>query len=551
MQASEEFEWDAFVSHAFEDKEPFVVPLVADLQRYGLKIWFDEFTLHIGSSLRESIDNGLAKSRFGIVILSHPFFAKNWPKKELNGLFSRQVNGCDLILPVWHGLTKEDILRYSPLLSDMVAAKSSDGIAAVARQLVQVIRPTAFQFETSSTDAQNAVTRMREQLKDKHPYLDCRITLGPQEMDPLKTMARLPKPGMVASSSQEGMRVELFATDADRYNRNPLSFNVRMTAEAWNKLQESQRQGRSVELGPGEILEFSSDLLQSITPAADISSSRLIVGPCAELMQRRFRFKLTFALGPEREEFPYVEFEMVQPGQEEIVIRSTAPPMPLQLTLTLNLAGKPSGFHARYAYLGHEIRKIYKTHRALELMLNGGTLEIVDLESDHALGVLHSARVSAAPKPAELYLNKLITALYDIAVACNETITWPTKVTTDDRVRVELLHEIVRTGQVSIPADDITITVLPSPYLNFEDAMREHPMLCVTQAEAPEFATLFGRTFDVGPYSVVVQPREFDITVAEGQPDSRVVRIVPAQPLIYQFERFCKDRDNSPDRKAV
>ena len=92
---------------------------MAELQKYGLKIWFDKFTLRVGSSLRQSIDEGLAKSRFGIVALSHAFFAKNWPQKELNALFSRRVDGRELILPIWHELTKEDILRYSPLVSDL------------------------------------------------------------------------------------------------------------------------------------------------------------------------------------------------------------------------------------------------------------------------------------------------------------------------------------------------------------------------------------------------------------------------------------------------
>jgi len=137
------FEWDAFISHASEDKISFVEPLVAELQKYGLKIWFDKFTLRVGSSLRESIDEGLAQSRYGVVVLSHAFFAKNWPKKEINGLFSRQADGQDVILPVWHDLTKEDLLQHSPLLSDIFAVKSSDGLAEIARSLVQVIRPEA------------------------------------------------------------------------------------------------------------------------------------------------------------------------------------------------------------------------------------------------------------------------------------------------------------------------------------------------------------------------------------------------------------------------
>ena len=55
MRASDEFDWDAFVSHASEDKDSFVVPLVTELQKYGLKIWFDQFTLRVGSSLHQVV----------------------------------------------------------------------------------------------------------------------------------------------------------------------------------------------------------------------------------------------------------------------------------------------------------------------------------------------------------------------------------------------------------------------------------------------------------------------------------------------------------------
>ena len=53
--------WDAFVSHASEDKEAFVRPLAVALRTLGLEIWFDEFTLVPGMSLSRSIDKGLEK----------------------------------------------------------------------------------------------------------------------------------------------------------------------------------------------------------------------------------------------------------------------------------------------------------------------------------------------------------------------------------------------------------------------------------------------------------------------------------------------------------
>jgi hypothetical protein len=544
MQTSKEFEWDAFVCYASEDKAALVAPLVAELQKYGLKIWFDTFILRVGSSLRESIDKGLAKSRFGIVVLSHAFFAKNWPQQELNALFSRQVSGHDVILPVWHDLTNEDLLHYSPLMSDKVAAKSSDGIIQVARVLVQVVRPTAFQFETSRADAQRAADRVREQLKDKHPNLDCRVTVGPQDLDPMRTMAKIPEPGVVASSAQDGIRFGVFATDREAYNQNPLSFSLTMTKDAWDKLQEAQQRGKSIELGPQEVVEFSSDFFESLLPDCDIGSTRFIVAPCSDVMQKKFRFKLTFALGDEREEFSYVEFEIVQPGQEEFVVRSSAPPMPLQLTLTLNLARGPNNFSASVSYTGHEIRKIYKAHKALQLLMGGGTLEIVDLESDQRLCRLFNARATSKPSETDLYLDDFVPALYEVAVAFNETITWGAKLTRADSINIQLLQEIVKTGQVSIQANDITVTLVPHPGVNIEDQLGQHPTLVLTQTEVPDFATVFGKAFDVGPYLLIIRAREFEISVPEDKPESRVVRIVLAQPLICQFERFRRDRPN-------
>jgi TIR domain len=554
MQASEEFEWDAFFCHASEDKALFVEPLVEELQKYGLKIWFDKFTLQIGSSLRESIDLGLAKSRFGIVALSHAFFAKTWPQKELNALFSRQVNGRDVILPIWHELTKEDILRYSPLLSDMVAAKSSDGLVVVARSLVQVIRPTSLQIETTLADAQNVAGRMREQLKDKHPNLDFRVTLGQQELDPLRMIAKPSEPGVIASSAQEGMRIDVFAPDKEAYEQNPLSCSVTMTQEAWKSVQEAQRRGKLVELGPGEIIDFSSDFFQSFMPPSEIISSgiqRLIVSPSQDVMQKRFRFKLTFALAEAREEFPYVEFEIVQPGQEEIIIRSSAPPMPLQLTLTFDFGHATNKFSAKYSCVGHEIRKIHKAHTALQLLLVGGTLEIMNLESDQVVCRLGGAREISPPSEADLYLDKFIEALYEVAVAFNEKITWSANRTRDDSIHIQALQEIVRTGQLSIPASEINITMVPMPGKSIEDELRLHSPLLITQSEPPDFATVFGKTFDVGPYVIVIRPQEFETSVPAGAPDTLLVRIVLAEPLIYQFEKFQRERPIPVDKSAA
>lgn len=117
--------YDAFISHATEDKDTVVRPLAAALVRKGFRIWYDETELRVGDGLRKSIDRGLRKSRYGIVILSKAFFAKNWPQYELDGLAAKEIRGKKVILPVWHGVGARDVFKYSPSLSDKVALNTS------------------------------------------------------------------------------------------------------------------------------------------------------------------------------------------------------------------------------------------------------------------------------------------------------------------------------------------------------------------------------------------------------------------------------------------
>ena len=51
-------DYDVFISHASEDKDTVVRPLANALLQRGLKVWYDEFELKIGDSLRRKIDKG-------------------------------------------------------------------------------------------------------------------------------------------------------------------------------------------------------------------------------------------------------------------------------------------------------------------------------------------------------------------------------------------------------------------------------------------------------------------------------------------------------------
>lgn len=102
-------------------------------------MWYDDFALKLGDSLRQSIDRGLVRSRFGVVILSGHFFSKHWPQQELNGLATREVNGKKVILPVWHGVGFSEVCNYSPTLADRKAVETKSGLAHVVGMILQVV----------------------------------------------------------------------------------------------------------------------------------------------------------------------------------------------------------------------------------------------------------------------------------------------------------------------------------------------------------------------------------------------------------------------------
>jgi len=131
--------WDVFISHASEDKDRIARPLAEALRASGISVWYDEFSLKMGDSLRGAIDFGLVNSRYGIVILSKSFFAKHWPTQELNGLFGREVGNQRVILPVWHDVSAEEVRSFSPMLADRVAAQSSDGLDKLVKEILSVL----------------------------------------------------------------------------------------------------------------------------------------------------------------------------------------------------------------------------------------------------------------------------------------------------------------------------------------------------------------------------------------------------------------------------
>lgn len=131
----------AFICHDFRDKETFVRELASKLQSLLFSVWYDEYSLKAGDSLRASIEKGLKECRKCILILSPNFLTnEGWTKAEFDSVFTREIlEKQQIMIPVWHGVSKEEVFNYSPRLLDKVGIPSSAGIEEVARRIIHAM----------------------------------------------------------------------------------------------------------------------------------------------------------------------------------------------------------------------------------------------------------------------------------------------------------------------------------------------------------------------------------------------------------------------------
>ena len=138
------YEYDVFISYAYED-ESIAKEISNRLSKLGLSVWFDQHKLKVGDSLYEEIGKAIKKSKFGVVILSKNYLSKKWPVEELKTLFQLQLaSGQKIIIPLWHGVGKEEMEEKAPFLMDIRALSTNrmnlDDIAHEICGVVETIR---------------------------------------------------------------------------------------------------------------------------------------------------------------------------------------------------------------------------------------------------------------------------------------------------------------------------------------------------------------------------------------------------------------------------
>lgn len=132
---------DVFLCHAWDDRNGAAKELHDQLESLGVSVWFSEKDVLLGATLLREIDKGLAKSRVGIVLVTPALLRRvqgeGIAEKELSALLAR-----DLLVPIVHGTTYEELREVSPLLGSRSGLSTAEEpMANVAAKLAELVAP--------------------------------------------------------------------------------------------------------------------------------------------------------------------------------------------------------------------------------------------------------------------------------------------------------------------------------------------------------------------------------------------------------------------------
>lgn len=135
---------DVFLCHAWDDRKGVAKELHDALQNSGVSVWFSEKDVVLGTPLMREIDRGLAKSRAGLVLVTRAFIGRlkgaGIADKELSALLAR-----DLLVPVVHGVTYDELREESPLLASRSGLDTAeDTMEAIAIKVSELVAIDAY-----------------------------------------------------------------------------------------------------------------------------------------------------------------------------------------------------------------------------------------------------------------------------------------------------------------------------------------------------------------------------------------------------------------------
>lgn len=104
-------EFDYFITYAQEKYKEIAQPLANAMAFRGKKICLEDFAMEKEDNLVKMVQKGFLQAKRGIIIISKEFAENGWLTYELDEILNLKKNDENLVTPVWHRVTKDEIIQ--------------------------------------------------------------------------------------------------------------------------------------------------------------------------------------------------------------------------------------------------------------------------------------------------------------------------------------------------------------------------------------------------------------------------------------------------------
>jgi hypothetical protein len=410
--------FDVFISHASEDKGAFVEPLALELRKRGLSVWYDRFELNVGDSLREKIEEGLALCRYGVVVFSPSFLKKKWPKKELNGLFSREMGGRKArVLPILHELKFGALRKRYPIQADRYSLLSSAPIGEICDALIRVISPKLLELGALRERSFEASDYFLQKAKQKYPEYEFSVQV--------ETSA-----GDLSGSGKPKRRVEIRKSD----KATPSTMNVTFVGDGVAKANEFLRTGRPQTWTSREFENLKSDIPFFRAPG---DGSIFSVGAAVDSNPRPVRVEVG---QPSTVVFPLLTMRVARRGLEEgeLEFRSDSEAFSFSITTSFTDVGKYS-LSVSWKFSGSTAARCQRAIEAVDQLRRGTVFRIIDIREERPTIELPTNGLADADDCFDRGTRRLIALCCQIEREFNVALTLQNEVSEQDAENLYVL----------------------------------------------------------------------------------------------------------------
>lgn len=149
---------DVFLSYASEDRA-YALALKNELNKQNISVWIDVDEVKIGDTIIRTIEDGIKKSRFAILLISRAYMKKPYPKAEFDTIIKGQIEkrGGPAVIPILHGdVSQNELTNFSGVVSTLRNVSTNFPLPDVVNEILNVIEPPSVTVSTPVAPSQGA-----------------------------------------------------------------------------------------------------------------------------------------------------------------------------------------------------------------------------------------------------------------------------------------------------------------------------------------------------------------------------------------------------------